>query len=95
MRRMAARHQGYCEYCEDQIEPGDTIGWKSGKAAVHWECFRDMTDGGKRRTSRKAMRAQQRADDEAWRREIARESGMLHGIDAYNDAMGQSLEEPE
>lgn len=25
--------------------------------------------------------------DDAWRREIAQEAGMLHGVDAYNDAM--------
>lgn len=27
-------------------------------------------------------------DDRAWAREIAVEAGMLHGTDAYNDAMG-------
>jgi hypothetical protein len=32
------------------------------------------------------------ADDGEWQREIAREAGMLHGVDAYNDAMGWSLE---
>lgn len=26
--------------------------------------------------------------DREWRREIAMEAGMLHGVDAYNDAMG-------
>ena len=26
--------------------------------------------------------------DETWRREIAQEAGMLHGVDAYNEAMG-------
>ena len=42
-------------------------------------------------------RAQRQAAAEhaAWRREIAMETGMLHGVDAYNDAMGQSLEPPE
>ena len=29
-----------------------------------------------------------REDHDEWRREIAREAGMLHGIDAYNDEMG-------
>lgn len=29
-----------------------------------------------------------RDDDDDWRREMAMEAGMLHGIDAYNDAMG-------
>ena len=28
------------------------------------------------------------------RREIAREEGMLHGVDAYNDAMGYHVEDP-
>lgn len=28
------------------------------------------------------------ADDEEWKREIAREEGMLNGIDSYNDYMG-------
>lgn len=28
------------------------------------------------------------SDDKAWQREIAREEGMLQGIDAYNDHMG-------
>jgi hypothetical protein len=27
-------------------------------------------------------------DDDAWRRERAMEIGMLHGVDAYNEAMG-------
>jgi hypothetical protein len=27
-------------------------------------------------------------DDDSWRREIAQEAGMLHGVDAYNEAMG-------
>lgn len=27
-------------------------------------------------------------DDDDWRREIAREEGMLNGIDSYNDWMG-------
>lgn len=35
------------------------------------------------------------ADDAAWRHEVSMEAGMLHGIQAYNDAMGQSLEPPE
>jgi len=26
--------------------------------------------------------------DDSWRREIAHEAGMLHGVDAYNEAMG-------
>lgn len=34
------------------------------------------------------------AEDEDWRRELAVEAGMLHGVDAYNDAMGCSAEEP-
>lgn len=34
-------------------------------------------------------------EDAAWQRELAREAGMLHGVAAYNDAMGQSLDEPE
>lgn len=34
-------------------------------------------------------------DGGAWQRELAMEAGMLHGIDAYNDAMGCSLEPPE
>lgn len=29
-----------------------------------------------------------RRDDREWQREIAMEAGMLHGCDAYNDAMG-------
>jgi hypothetical protein len=35
------------------------------------------------------------AEDSAWRREIALEAGMLHGVDAYNDAMGFSAGEPD
>jgi hypothetical protein len=31
------------------------------------------------------------SDDDDWRREQAMEAGMLHGIDAYNDAMGFEL----
>jgi len=29
-----------------------------------------------------------RDDDAEWRREIAMEAGMLHGVDAYNEVMG-------
>ena len=32
-------------------------------------------------------------DDDDWRREMAMEAGMLHGIDAYNEAMGWDVEE--
>jgi hypothetical protein len=32
--------------------------------------------------------ASEEDDDADWRREIAMEAGMLHGIDAYNEAMG-------
>lgn len=32
--------------------------------------------------------AQDAADDAAWRREIAIEAGMLHGVEAYNEALG-------
>jgi len=33
--------------------------------------------------------------DDDWKREQAMEAGMLHGIDAYNDAMGYSTYQPE
>lgn len=32
--------------------------------------------------------------DEEWRREIANEAGMLHGVQAYNEVMGYDNEEP-
>ena len=32
-------------------------------------------------------------DDDDWRHEMAMEAGMLHGIDAYNEAMGWDVEE--
>jgi len=38
---------------------------------------------------------QEAADNAAWRREMAREAGMLHGVAAFNDAMGQSLGNPD
>ena len=31
--------------------------------------------------------------DDEWRHEMAMEAGMLHGIDAYNEAMGWDVEE--
>lgn len=31
-------------------------------------------------------------DDDDWRREQAMEAGMLHGVHAYNDAMGWDVE---
>ena len=34
------------------------------------------------------------AEDGDWRREIAMEAGMGLGVDAYNDVMGYSAEEP-
>ena len=33
--------------------------------------------------------------DEEWRREIAMEAGMLHGVDAYNEVMGCDVEDPD
>lgn len=32
-------------------------------------------------------------DDDSWRREMAMEAGMLHGIDAYNEVMGHTVSE--
>jgi len=32
-------------------------------------------------------------DDDDWRREMAMEAGMLHGVNAYNDMMGYSLDD--
>lgn len=46
---------------------------------------------------KKVARLEQEQDQEevsfekSWRQEIATEEGMLHGVDAYNDAMGYSL----
>ena len=34
-------------------------------------------------------------EDDSWKREMAMEEGMLHGVEAYNDAMGWSIESPE
>ena len=34
-------------------------------------------------------------DDESWKREIAMEAGMLHGVGAYNEAMGWEIQDPE
>ena len=45
--------------------------------------------------NRARAKAQAAADDAACRREIAMEAGLLHGVAAYNDMMGQSLEAPE
>jgi hypothetical protein len=42
----------------------------------------------KRRSDR-----EDRDDMQDWRREQAMEAGMLHGIDAYNDAMGCGLDD--
>jgi hypothetical protein len=36
-------------------------------------------------------KASREEGDDDWRREMAMEEGMLHGVDAYNDAMGQSI----
>ena len=33
-------------------------------------------------------------DEADWKKEQAREEGMIHGVDAYNDMMGQSTEVP-
>ena len=42
--------------------------------------------------SRQLQEAVEKSNDddwmEEWRREIAQEAGMLHGVDAYNEAMG-------
>ena len=34
---------------------------------------------------------EQHADNQRWRQEVAMESGMLHGVDAYNESLGQSI----
>jgi len=34
-------------------------------------------------------------DDPDWRREIAMEEGMLNGVNAYNEAMGWEIQDPE
>jgi hypothetical protein len=39
------------------------------------------------------IQAKQSVDRE-WQREIAMEAGMLHGVHAYNEAMGYDSEEP-
>jgi hypothetical protein len=36
----------------------------------------------------KAVARQRARDDAEWRREQAREAGMLHGVEAYNEEMG-------
>ena len=41
-----------------------------------------------------AARYQKERDDE-WRRECAMEAGMAFGVDAYNDYMGYSTDEPD
>jgi hypothetical protein len=35
-----------------------------------------------------AYNIEEEADDEEWKREIAREAGMLNGIESYNDYWG-------
>jgi len=40
-------------------------------------------------------RASREEGDDDWRREMAMEEGMLHGVDAYNDVMGQSISDEE
>jgi hypothetical protein len=42
-----------------------------------------------------AAREEAERDRAEWRREIAMEEGMLHGVNAYNDAMGYSLGDPD
>lgn len=34
-----------------------------------------------------------RNDDDDWRRELAMEAGMLHGVQAYNDMMGWGVDD--
>lgn len=34
-------------------------------------------------------------EDDEWKREIAQQAGMGLGVEAYNDAMGYDVEEPE
>jgi hypothetical protein len=40
-------------------------------------------------------RSRTREDDDSWKQELAMEAGMLHGIDAYNEAMGFDLDDSE
>jgi len=42
------------------------------------------------RGSDEMAKAQDERDARQWKQEIALEAGMLHGVDAYNDAMGFS-----
>lgn len=40
--------------------------------------------------TRRLRRDHKPSDDSDWRHEMAREAGMLHGVEAYNDEMGWS-----
>lgn len=46
-----------------------------------------------REQSKRVRTKADRALDESWRREQAMEAGMLHGCEAYNEAMGWEIDE--
>jgi hypothetical protein len=72
----------------------------------HEEAYREAygSDGGKAcvaagyidaREEPEAPEEKDDAGDREWRREIAMQEGMAHGVEAYNDAMGWSTERDE
>ena len=68
--------------------------WTNEEIAHHFDMMPDLSLADLARVTRKSITELKRIlmDDQAI--EIATEQGMLHGADAYNDAMGYSLEGP-
>lgn len=65
-----------CAHFQGEIHSPDSV-WITMSGPDIEQCRRLRPDRKKRRN-----------DDDDWRREIAMEAGMLHGVDAYNDILG-------
>jgi hypothetical protein len=73
---MTKNQTAPCIDCGEDMTRGENL----------WECAacgETRTDADVREEAR-----EREADNRAWRQEIAREAGMLHGCDGFNEVMG-------
>lgn len=72
-----------CTQCDGTYHRGDTPHQFDDDVWLCDECGDTTTD-----YMVESFAREREADNRAWQRELAMEAGMLHGIDAYNEAMG-------
>lgn len=99
--RVVAHWEGYLE--DNGLEPRGTVGalYRAGDAIVRvtrinkWGAIYGLlsqADGSWTLEVELEGPEDDDGDDDDWRREQAMEAGMLHGVQAYNEAMGWDVE---